>query len=63
MRVAVFTDIHGNLPAREASLAATDAIGVDQSYCGGRPGRIRTKPQRGSCAHRRPGDPDNLRQP
>jgi putative phosphoesterase len=35
MRVAVFTDIHGDLPAREASLAATDAIGVDQSYCGG----------------------------
>jgi len=35
MRVAVFTDIHGNLPALEASLAAIDAIGVDQSYCGG----------------------------
>jgi hypothetical protein len=35
MRVAVFTDIHCNLPAREASLAATDAIGVDQSCCGG----------------------------
>ena len=35
MRVAVFTDIHGNLPAIEASLAAIDVIGVDQSYCRG----------------------------
>lgn len=35
MRVAVVTDIHGNLPALEASLAAIDAIGVDQIYCGG----------------------------
>jgi putative phosphoesterase len=35
MRVAVITDIHGNLPALEASLAAIDAIGVDATYCGG----------------------------
>lgn len=35
MRVAVVTDIHGNLPALEASLAAIEAIGVDQIYCGG----------------------------
>jgi len=34
-RVAVITDIHGNLPALEASLAAIEAIGVDAVYCGG----------------------------
>ena len=34
-RVAVITDIHGNLPALQASLAAVDAIGVDAIYCGG----------------------------
>jgi hypothetical protein len=34
-RVAVITDIHGNLPALEASLAAIKAIGVDAVYCGG----------------------------
>jgi putative phosphoesterase len=34
-RVAVITDIHGNLPALEASLAAIDAIGVDGVFCGG----------------------------
>ena len=34
-RVAVITDIHGNLPALEASLQAIDAIGVDGLYCGG----------------------------
>jgi putative phosphoesterase len=34
-RIAVITDIHGNLPALEASLAAIDAIGVDRTYCGG----------------------------
>ena len=34
-RVAVITDIHGNLPALEASLEAIDAIGVDRVYCGG----------------------------
>jgi len=31
----VITDIHGNLPALEASLAAIEAIGVDGTYCGG----------------------------
>jgi putative phosphoesterase len=35
MRVAVITDIHANLPALEASLAATEAIGVDALFCGG----------------------------
>ena len=35
VRIAVITDIHGNLPALEASLAAIDAIGVDEIYCGG----------------------------
>src|SRR5947209_7456268 len=34
-RVAVITDIHGNLPALEATLAAVDEIGVDAVYCGG----------------------------
>ncbi len=34
-RIAVITDIHGNLPALEASRAAIDAIGVDRIYCGG----------------------------
>ena len=34
-RIAVITDIHGNLPALEASLEAIDAIGVDAIYCGG----------------------------
>ena len=34
-RVAVITDIHGNLPALQASLDALDAIGIDEIYCGG----------------------------
>ncbi|MGA2471623.1 MAG: metallophosphoesterase family protein [Solirubrobacteraceae bacterium] len=34
-RVAVITDIHGNLAALEASLAAIDRMGVDGVYCGG----------------------------
>jgi putative phosphoesterase len=34
-RVAIITDIHGNLPALEATLRAIDAIGVDALYCGG----------------------------
>jgi putative phosphoesterase len=34
-RLAVITDIHGNLPALEASLEAIDAIGVDGLFCGG----------------------------
>ena len=33
--LALLYDIHGNLPALEASLAAIDAIGVDELYCGG----------------------------
>lgn len=35
MRIAVITDIHGNLPALEAALAAIDAAEVDAVYCGG----------------------------
>lgn len=35
MRIAVITDIHGNLPALEASLAAADAMDLDALYCGG----------------------------
>jgi putative phosphoesterase len=34
-RVAIVTDIHGNLPALEASLEAIDAIDADAIYCGG----------------------------
>jgi putative phosphoesterase len=34
-RVAIITDIHGNLPALEASLEAIEQIGVDAIYCGG----------------------------
>jgi len=34
-RVAVITDIHGNLLALEASLEAIEPIGVDRVYCGG----------------------------
>ena len=34
-RIAVITDIHGNLPALEASLEAIDALGIDEVYCGG----------------------------
>ncbi len=34
-RVAVITDIHGNVAALEASLQAIDASGVDALYCGG----------------------------
>jgi putative phosphoesterase len=33
--VAIITDIHGNLPALEAALAAVDGIGPDAVYCGG----------------------------
>jgi putative phosphoesterase len=31
----VITDIHGNVPALEASLVAIDDAGVDEIYCGG----------------------------
>lgn len=34
-RLAVITDIHGNLPALEASLRAIDQTDVDAIYCGG----------------------------
>jgi putative phosphoesterase len=34
-RVAVITDIHGNLPALEAVLADIDRLGVGAVYCGG----------------------------
>jgi putative phosphoesterase len=35
MRIAVITDIHGNLAALEATLAAIDQMGVDEVLCGG----------------------------
>ena len=34
-RVAVITDIHGNLPALEAALARIEELGIEQTYCGG----------------------------
>jgi putative phosphoesterase len=34
-RVAVITDVHGNLPALQAALARIDELGVDAIYCGG----------------------------
>jgi predicted phosphodiesterase len=34
-RVAVVTDIHGNLPALQAALARIDELGVETVYCGG----------------------------
>jgi putative phosphoesterase len=34
-RVAVITDIHGNLPALEAALTRVDEIAPDAVYCGG----------------------------
>src|SRR5665648_10661 len=34
-RVAVITDVHGNLAALEASLAEITARGVERVYCGG----------------------------
>ncbi|HEX2358232.1 MAG TPA: metallophosphoesterase family protein [Solirubrobacterales bacterium] len=33
MRLAILTDIHANLPALEAVLAATDAADVEQRWC------------------------------
>jgi putative phosphoesterase len=35
-RIAVITDVHGNLPALEAALARIDALGVERRvFCGG----------------------------
>ena len=34
-RVAVITDLHGNLPATAAALARIDELGIDTVYCGG----------------------------
>jgi putative phosphoesterase len=34
-RVAVITDIHGNLPALDAALGWIDAEGIEDVYCGG----------------------------
>jgi predicted phosphodiesterase len=33
LRIGVISDIHGNLPALEAVLAATDAAGVEELWC------------------------------
>ena len=33
MRVAVITDVHANLPALEAVLEATEAAGVEETWC------------------------------
>jgi len=34
-RVAVITDIHGNMPALQAALARIDELGIADVYCGG----------------------------
>ncbi len=34
-RVAVITDIHGNLPALQAALDRLDELGFERVYCGG----------------------------
>ena len=34
-RVAIITDIHGNLPALEAALARIEELGIERVYCGG----------------------------
>src|SRR5215210_8057594 len=34
-RVAVITDIHGNLPALEAALRRIEELGIERVYCGG----------------------------
>jgi predicted phosphodiesterase len=34
-RVAVITDVHGNLPALQAALARIDELGIRDVYCGG----------------------------
>ena len=60
--VAVITDIHGNLPALEASLHAIDAIGVDAAVLRRGPRRLRPASQRGVPADRGARDPDDLRQ-
>src|ERR671918_726964 len=33
MRLGIISDIHGNLPALEAALAAIDAVGVEEVWC------------------------------
>jgi predicted phosphodiesterase len=33
MRLGIISDIHGNLPALEAAIAAIDAVGVDEVWC------------------------------
>lgn len=35
MRIAILSDIHGNLPALEAALADVEGHGVDEIWCGG----------------------------
>jgi putative phosphoesterase len=34
-RVAIITDIHGNLPALQAALSRIDELGIERVYCGG----------------------------
>ena len=34
-RVAVITDIHGNLPALQAALGRIEELGIERVYCGG----------------------------
>ena len=34
-RVAVITDVHGNLPALEAARVRIDELGIERIHCGG----------------------------
>ena len=34
-RIAIITDVHGNLPALEAALERIDGLEIDRIYCGG----------------------------
>ena len=46
MRIALISDVHGNLPAFQAVLAAVEASGVDETLVPGRPGRLRRPARR-----------------
>ncbi len=61
-RVAVITDIHGNLPALEASLEAIERFGVDEIYCGGDLVGYGPHPNEVCALIQAAADPDDLRQ-
>ena len=62
MRIAVITDIHGNLPALEAALAAIEVDWCRRDLLRWGSRGLRPTSERGLRTHRRPRDPDDLRQ-